>query len=852
MANIPGIAGYIQPGVFSRVRTIRRAISIPGGLRILAIIGLGQAEETVVLSAEGGGADGFNPDFAASTAPDGRHFVLSKTALIPKRTSLLKDGIPLTGIEETIDTDPFDARYDYRMEPTTGRIELQRAHLVSQGGLYAPASTANVGDGTVTTTELIDVNAPAETWTIRATSVIRDAYGDPVPGITVFTAVGSESGQLSDAYGAPIVFISDGVVRDNGILRLAITEDTVPFERGDRFTIIVESGVLRVGETLETRYIATEDLLDPEFFVDVNALYAKHGFPSEANTLSLGASMAFENGAFGIMALQPRPPMPRRTSEVVIARDDPLTSGTEGYRNVVLPISSLDIDAFRFTLDNGTPDTDTAVNIMVIDRSDGTENQILPTKVSFYDSGITADPYNNFIDNANYTYSYTVILDGQVEDEGDDGEVTAGGNTFTAASASFAGYNIETGEADIQKQIRILNRDKYGVDTSSISGLYGILSVGDGVTDDDTVVVLAGASWAASFDDLMWELVDPADESAKLLLTTDLYTSGSIRTRDGIRASYIDIDDADFFDTNWAAAFEMLESVDCQIVVTLPNATYSAIQQAAVAHCELMSNTANQRERLTLIGAQQGVTSEALIGRELVAVEDVGVIEGIQGDDPEEVLANNIEDLQNFDCRSNWGTTFRAVYFWPDRIVRVINGTNTFVHGFYMAACAGGLLAATPNVAIPLTRKVLTGFTILRDRIRRPIILNALGDRGVTVVQPVIGGGRLLHAKTTTSSGAPTEEEISVIFIRDRTAQVLRDVLRGFIGKAEDPTLIASITANVQKALQALVGQGLLSMYQSLNVARDEVEPRQWNVSVEVQPTLPVNWIFVNISVGIF
>ncbi|KKM04881.1 hypothetical protein LCGC14_1759720, partial [marine sediment metagenome] len=192
------------------------------------------------------------------------------------------------------------------------------------------------------------------------------------------------------------------------------------------------------------------------------------------------------------------------------------------------------------------------------------------------------------------------------------------------------------------------------------------------------------------------------------------------------------------------------------------------------------------------------------------------------------------------------------VYFWPDRIVRVINGTNTFVHGFYMAACAGGLLAATPNVAIPLTRKVLTGFTILRDRIRRPIILNALGDRGVTIAQPVTGGGRLLHAKTTTSSGAPTEEEISVIFIRDRTAQVLRDVLRGFIGKAEDPTLIASITSNVQKALQALVGQGLLSMYQSLNVARDEVEPRQWNVSVEVQPTLPVNWIFIDISVGIF
>ena len=852
MANIPGLAGYNQPGVFSRVRTIRRAISIPGGLRILAIIGLGEAEETVVLTAEGSGLDGVNPDFAAANAPDGRHFVLAKTNLIEKRTTLKLNGIPLNGMEDTIDTNPFDDRYDYRMEPLTGRIELQRAHLVSQAGMYAPPSANNIGDGSMSTIELIDANAPTETWTFRATSVIRDAYGDPVPGVTVFTAIGSESGQPTDAYGAPVVFISDGVSRDNGILRVAITEGTTAFDRGDRFTVKVESGVLRVGDCLEANYIATEDLYDPEFFVDANALYAKHGFPSETNTLSLGASMAFENGAFGILALQPKPAMPRRTSEVLLERDNPLSDTTEGFPPVGTPIASSDTDSFRYTLDSGTPDSDTSVNIFVVDRADGTETQIFPQKVTFYEAGITADPFNNFIDNPNYTYSYTVILEGQVEDEGDDGIVVAGASTFTAESASFAAYNIEVGEMDTLKQIRIFSRDKYGDDTSDVAGLYDITAVGDGHGDDTIVTLAVPGGWSASFTDLRWELVDQADESPRLLITSDLYTSGAVRVRDGLRASYIDIDDADFFDTNWAAAFEELESVDCQIVVPLPDSCYSAIQQAAVAHCELMSNTANQRERLTLIGAQQGVTSEALIGRELIAVEDVGVIEGIQGDDVEEVLAENIEDLQNFDVRTNWGSTFRAVYFWPDRIVRVLNGTRTYIHGFYMAASAGGLLAATANVAIPLTRKVLTGFTILRDKIRRPIILNALGDRGVTVVQPVTGGGRVLHCKTTTSSGAPTEEELSVIFIRDRTAQVLRDVCRGFIGKAEDPTLIASLTASIQKALQALVAQGLLTQYASLSVARDEVEPRQWNVSVQVQPTLPVNWIFVDISVGIF
>lgn len=855
MANIPGISGYVQPNVFSRVRTIRRSVSIPGGLRVLSIIGLGEGQETVVLEAEGGGLDGVNPNYAGSATPDGRHFVLSKTNLVPQRTTILLNGVPLHGVEETIGLDTFDSQYDYRLEPTTGRLELQRASLVDQGGTFAAPGSSNVGDGTLSV-ELIDANAPAETWTIRATSVIRDAYGDAVPGNTVFTAVGSVSGQPTDAYGAPVVFISDGETRDNGILRVTITEGSVPFERSDRFTVRVASRVLTQGDTLEARYIANQDLNDPEFFVDANALFLKHGFPSETNTLSLGASMAFENGAFGVLALQAKPPLPRRTSEVLVERDDPLSAESEGYPPIGNPPTSADVDAFRFTLDGGVPDSDTAVNIFTIDRDDGSETQIFPTKVSFYDSGITADPYNNFIDNPNFTFSYTVILDGEVEDEGDDGVVNAGESTFSAASASFAGFNLDDGESDTLKRIRILNRDKFGNDTSDVAGVYDILSVGDG-SGDDSIVTLTNPSsggvlpFTKSETDLVWELVDPADESARLLLTKDLATGGTVRRRDGLRASYIDTGDADFFDNNWAAALDVLESADTQIVVPLPDCCYSAIQQSTVQHCKLMSNTANQKERVALIGAQTGVTADALIGRELVAAEDIGVVEGIQGDDPEEVLAGNIEDLQNFRISDNYGTTFRAVYFFPDQIVRVINGTRTFIHGFYMAAAAGGLLAATPNVAIPLTRKILTGFSILRDRTYKPLTRNELGNAGATLVVPVTGGGQVLHGKTTVASGAPEEEEISVVFIRDRVAQVLRDVLRGFIGRPEDATLTAAITTVVQKTLQALVSQGLLTQFKNLNVQRDEVEPRQWNVQVEVQPTFPVNWIFVDISVGV-
>lgn len=867
MPNIPGTPGYVQPDTFSRVRTIRRALSIPGGLRVVCVMGLGESEETLILSANGGGDDGVNPDYAAANAPDGRHFEISKTNLVPRRTSVFLNGIPLSGVEDTIDTNPFDSRYDYRLEPATGRLELQRAHLRDQGGITAVPGASNVGNGfnvgvDGSTLELIDLNAPAETWTLRVTSVIRDAYGDPVPGNAVFNVIGSVSGVLNDAYGAPIVFVSDGVVRDNGILRVKIEEGSTAFERGDRFTVVVDSRVLSQGDNLVVRMIANQDLNDPEFFTDPNSLFAKHGEPSVANTLSLGANLAFENGAFGVLALQAKPPLPRRTSEVLQESNDPLSDETEGFPALVSPPTPSvdDIDQFKFSIDGGNPDPDTAINIFVIDADSGEETQVFPTKFAFYSASIgdgDASQFSDFIDSPDHSFEYTVVLEDEVEDDGNDGSVTSGASTFTAASASFRETNLDVGESDVGKIIRIQPFDRFGNDVSALAGTYEISAVGDGTGDNTIVTLTSGGDdpgslpFGSTATDLRWELVDPADTSAKLLLTADLLTSGVYGEGDGLRISYIEEGDADFFDTNWAAAYDALEAADCQIVVPLPDQAISSIQQAGRVHCELMSTTANKRERVLFIGAQTGVSADALLGNEQVAVEDVGVLEGIQGDDPEEVLGGNIEDLQNFDVSVNYGTSFRTVYFYPDEIVRVIAGTRTAIHGFYMAAAAAGRLAGTANVSIPLTRKVLVGFTLARDKLLKTQVQNRLGANGITVVQPVTGGGVVLHGKTTTTSGAPEEEEISIVFIRDRIARTMRDVLRGFIGQPEDATLASAIASTTLAALTSFQGQNLITDFRSLNVTRDEVDPRQWNVVFEVQPNFPVNWIFIDVSVGL-
>jgi hypothetical protein len=82
-------------------------------------------------------------------------------------------------LEDTIDSATFSSKYDARIEIATGKIELQRAALVDLGGVNYQASAVNTGDGYLTSLTLLDTNAPAETWTIRCSSVLRDGSGNP-------------------------------------------------------------------------------------------------------------------------------------------------------------------------------------------------------------------------------------------------------------------------------------------------------------------------------------------------------------------------------------------------------------------------------------------------------------------------------------------------------------------------------------------------------------------------------------------------------------------------------------------------------------------------------------------------
>lgn len=818
MPNFPGGAGA-APGVYDEVVTNSTATSVPGGVRTAVILGEGVRVERLVSSAVGSGKDGLDPTYTTTNGSDGRHFLLTFGPVVSNRTTLLKNGIPLVGHEDAITTSSFSPFYDYRIEIETGKIELQSAALVDQGGSFYVANSLNVGTGTINSLSLVDDNAPTETWTVRCASVRRDGYGNPIDGYAKFVVQGSVSGVILDGYGNQITWQSNNSLTSNTILSFAISEGATKFREGDKFLIKVKGGALSRGDSLVANYIGVADVNDPEFFTDLTDITDKHGTPSTDNRLSLGAQLAFANNPPGVWACQAAPSIPRRLSYIL--------EGSASGNNLADDLE------FRLGLDV-IPDTDSNIHFFVTDPITKTEVQILPNKVDFYDPAFTSSPASFQFGGA-HSFSYTVILDPNFEsiDHGEDGVLTV--LSSTTATLSSASYLFTSADASATRKIEILTPDPN-------AGIYNVVSVSGGLVTIGRPTGIFVNSTSVHFN-----VLDSVTSGAVVLFTKDLALSAG----QTLRATIVDIKDAPFFDVGWQAALQALETIECDIVAPLPSQTISAIFGTSRSHCDTMSNIKNRKERVLFIGAISGLTPDNVIGNTPAAVEDIGVLEGIQGDDISEILAGDTEDLTDYGVQNSFGNTFRTVFFYPDQIVVQIGADNTKVDGFFLSAAAAGFLSGVPNIAIPLTNKTLSGFSILRDKLFRPSVIENLINGGITVLQPAIGGGNVIWGRTTTNSGFPEEEEISIVFIRDRIAKTMRSAFQSFIGQAESSTFQGSLMARANSILTSFISSGLITAFTDLKVLRDSVDPRQWNITVQVQPVYPVNYIFIKIGLGI-
>jgi hypothetical protein len=923
---IPGITQTVIPDVYTNIITNSKGASIPGGVRTAAIIGLGTRSEVIITAAQGSGLDGLNPTYTSATGSDGRHFALSLAPIISNRTTLFHNGVPLVGLEAQIDSNPFSNSYGYRIDIATGHIELQRAHLVDQGGSFYTIGATNIGVGTLQNLSLVDINAPSETWTIKCVSVQRNNLNQPIAGTASFVAFGSVSGNVLDANGNPVVWVANNTVATNTILQFSILETQVAsvtvsaFREGDFFTLKVASGALGKNDTLTASYIAVSDINTPVFFDNIKDISIKHGPVTLDNTLPLGCFLAFANATPGILCLQAAPSLPRRSSYELLNN---------------FPATSTNCNDFIIPLPLGvSPDPNSQIHIFVTNPTTLIEKQLLPNKFPFFTLGDVGDPtvcnfvFDNAAPPAGNSFSYSVIQENAAINFATDGYLnrdltTQINGTFSSASIVFDSTYVGK-QLDIIDAVNLANIGSFDIVGVSggdlairadsvppfadfineasvhfdlVDSVFGNVIAGTSGTDGALVAIpdtatgtfhsvainfapfnpvvngyklqitassngnvglfditsynsgsntLTIAKSFVSEHNLKFEVIDTSQTSDFLVLNHNIVPNGY-----NLRVTLVDIKDSTFFDAGWETALAAMETVECDILVPLPKQTISVIFDNCLNHCLTMSNILNKKERVLFIGAINGLTPDNVTGVSLAAVEDIGVLEGIQGATIADILAGNTEDLANYSVPDAFGETFRCAYFYPDQIVVQVGTQNQIIDGFYLAAAAAGYLSGITNVSIPLTRKTLSGFTILTNRQFSPRTLQNLVAAGIIVLQPVQGGGSVVWGLTTTQSGFVEEQELSIVFIRDRIAKTLRQGLRGFIGQAADGDEVTVIGVRATALLNSFVSQKLITAYADLNVQMDPVDPTQINIFVKVQPIYPINKIYVEVSVGL-
>jgi hypothetical protein len=944
-ANIPGATNAI-PGVFTDVITVSSGVNVPGGLRVAAILGEGSAAETIISSAIGGGADGLDPTYTTTTGADGRHFQLQNFPLITNRTTIFKNGIPLTGTEGTITpTTTFSNTFQYMLDITNGELLLQGGYLEDQGGtFYVPLST-NVGQGVLNNLQLVDADAQPETWTVRCIAVQRNAMNQPIAGTASFLAIGSLSGSILDANGNPIIWIANNEVVSNGILSFSIQESqsgnvTIsPFVQGDAFTIIIESGVLVKGDSLTSTEVPVNNLNTPTVVTGMGQVITTFGVPStpqtdstsNGNNLSMGCQLAFSNNAPSILACQTAPPLPRRTSYILSPSVNAL---------------STNVNDFIFPFPVGVvPDFNDQIHFFVQNNTTLVETQILPNMYPYYTLNTAGQPTTTTFVNSNaeapggYSYFYTVIQSFEAVSTGFDGylgRLPAVGTTavFNSASVQFnsttVGQLLQIIDSNNKANIGIFNitacfEGRITIQTittgepgdpipypsptgfpdfvSETSETFELIYIPTGLPlagysgTDGTLVALLNTATATltsshvnfntvanllqdyrlqingsaagndglydligynsgtntltirmafvSESNLRWEVLDPLLVSNYLVVNRNIVPNGN-----QLRVTIVDARDANFYDAGWLNALSAMENVQCDILVPLPAQTISVIFQNALSHCIAMSSILNRKERVLFIGAISGLTPDNLAGLSLAAVEDIGPFEGIDGETITNVLSGNTEDLANYSVPDAFGNTYRCVYFYPDQILVQQGANNVLIDGFYLAAAAAGYEAADTIIQNPLTNKTLTGFTILGNRQFSTSTLQQLAASGVTTLQPVAGGGNVVWGLTTSQSGFVEEQEISIVFIRDRVAKTLRAGFQPFIGNPQTADTSTILNTRAVIILNSLISQGLIQAYAGLSVMQDPVNPTQWDITVSVQPTYPVNFIYIKVSLG--
>lgn len=278
---------------------------------------------------------------------------------------------------------------------------------------------------------------------------------------------------------------------------------------------------------------------------------------------------------------------------------------------------------------------------------------------------------------------------------------------------------------------------------------------------------------------------------------------------------------------DYRIALALLEAEELSIVV--PLTTDETVQSYTFSHCIKMSSMLHRRERFTIFSVDD--TDFARKQDEISFYKDV---------------ANGYEKS---------GSGERIVLLAPPQVYipqTDVNGvvTRVKVSSYYAAiSIMGGLIARDP--AEPLTRKTVAGLSGLAGKFKyNEADKDYLAGNGVCVLEES-GNVILVRHGMTTDTTTPNKNEISVVQIKDFVAKSLRAGLEnGFVGRKLTPETISGVAAATESILGRLKNNQIIFGFQGVSVKEDTFDPTQLNVSFQMKPIHPLNYIIITITLN--
>jgi hypothetical protein len=206
----------------------------------------------------------------------------------------------------------------------------------------------------------------------------------------------------------------------------------------------------------------------------------------------------------------------------------------------------------------------------------------------------------------------------------------------------------------------------------------------------------------------------------------------------------------------------------------------------------------------------------------------------------------NTTNEKTFTESAAYAKSENVVYVAPGTATKTINGFTKLLNGSTISAALAGICSDPQyNAGEPITGKAFTMFDSIVDPFSGRLQRNRVAQAGVCLIETIDGTTQVRHFLSTDQTSKLTGEA-KVAKIKIDTRRVVRQTLNATVINRrmsnETVSLAASLLGTV---LSQKVRDGVINAYNIVSILINSVDPTQLDVSVEIKPTLDLDYVNV-------